>query len=178
VLHHKINIGYGEALKTGLRAAKFEYVLLTDGDDEYDVYDVYKLLKVFHNYDLVITFRYRKLYSNYRIFVSYIYNSLVRFVLRTRFRDISTGLRLLRKSIIEDLDLISNSPFIGAEITIKSMLAGYAIGEVGIQTYPRKFGAGSSTSFRNIYRTINAVPIIERYTFPNLSSKNTAPFIL
>jgi hypothetical protein len=50
--------------------------------------------------------------------------------------------------------LESNSPFIGAEIAIKTMLKGYRVGEMGIQTFPREFGRGSATSPENIYRTI------------------------
>ena len=46
------------------------------------------------------------------------------------------------------------SPFIGAEIAIKTMLKGYRVGEMGIQTFPREFGKGNSTSPQNIYRTI------------------------
>jgi hypothetical protein len=34
------------------------------------------------------------------------------------------------------------------------MLKGYRVGEVGIQTFPREFGTGSSTSMRNIVATI------------------------
>jgi hypothetical protein len=56
--------------------------------------------------------------------------------------------------VVEELDLISTSPFIGAEVTIKTMLKGYRVGEVGIQTFPREFGRGSSTSLKNIWATI------------------------
>ena len=34
------------------------------------------------------------------------------------------------------------------------MLGGTPVGEVGIQTFPREFGAGSATSTNNIIRTI------------------------
>lgn len=34
------------------------------------------------------------------------------------------------------------------------MLKGYRVGEVGIQTFPRTFGRGSSTTIRNILTTI------------------------
>jgi hypothetical protein len=105
-------------------------------------------------YDLIITFRYRKLYSGQRILISWIYNSLVRFLFRTPYRDISTGLRLVRKSLVDEIDLDSSSPFIGAELAIKTMLRGYRVGEVGIQTFPRAFGRGFSTSPGNILATI------------------------
>jgi glycosyltransferase involved in cell wall biosynthesis len=154
VVHHDKNKGYGAALKSGFASSQMEWICLTDGDDEYDLNDLKKMIKLKEFYDLIITFRYKKIYSNKRIFISYIYNTLLRWLFRTRFRDISTGLRLVRKSLIEDIDITSDSPFIGAEITIKSMLKGYRIGEIGIQTFPREIGKGSSTSIRNIIRTI------------------------
>ena len=125
-----------------------------DGDDQYEVNDFVKLLKLRDRYDLIITFRYKKIYSSTRLFISWFYNKLLRFLFRTPFRDVSTGLRMVRRSILPDIELEARSPFIGAELAIKAMLHGYRVGEVGIQTFPRTFGQGSSTSVRNIVATI------------------------
>ena len=157
VIHHEKNKGYGATLKTGFANSNMEWICLTDGDDEYDLNDLRKMIKLKDFYDLIITFRYKKIYSNKRIFISYIYNKVLRWLFRTRFRDISTGLRLVRKSLIEEISFTSDSPFIGAEITIKSMLKGYRIGEMGIQTFPREIGKGSSTSMKNILHTIKDI---------------------
>ncbi len=154
VVHHPKNLGYGAAVKSGIAASRHEIVCMTDGDDEYEVEDFRKLLKLRDRYDLVITFRYRKIYSSTRIFVSWVYNNMLRFFFRTPFRDVSTGLRFVRRAVLEDLELESTSPFIGAELAIKTMLKGYRVGEVGIQTFPRSFGSGSSTSIPNIVATI------------------------
>ncbi len=154
VVHHERNLGYGEAIKSGFAACKYEWICFTDGDDEYDVNDLHKLIRLKDFYDLIITFRYVKLYSGMRVFMSAVYNLIVRALFRTPYRDISTGLRLIRKSLVEGLSLTSSSPFIGAELTIKTMLRGYRIGEVGIQTFPRKFGRGASTTPANIRATM------------------------
>jgi glycosyltransferase involved in cell wall biosynthesis len=154
VIHHERNLGYGAAVRTGLAACRNEFVCMTDGDDEYEVEDFRKLLKLRDHYDLIITFRYKKIYSSTRIFVSWFYNVVLRFLFRTPFRDVSTGLRVARRSMLHDLELHATSPFIGAEIAIKAMLKGYRVGEVGIQTFPRAFGSGSSTSLPNILATL------------------------
>jgi glycosyltransferase involved in cell wall biosynthesis len=154
VVHHEANRGYGEAIKTGFAHCRYEWICFTDGDDEYDVFDLQKLIRLKDFYDLVITFRYVKLYSSLRIFISWIYNYVVRILFRTPYRDISTGLRLVRKSLIDETALDSSSPFIGAEITIKTMLKGYRVGEVGIQTFPRAFGRGASITPANILLTL------------------------
>jgi glycosyltransferase involved in cell wall biosynthesis len=154
VVHHAANKGYGGALKSGFSASQYEWICFTDGDDEYDLEDLYKLIRLKNYYDLIITFRYKKAYSSMRIFISNAYNFVLRFLFKTNYRDISTGLRLAKKEIVQDLQLTSNSPFIGAELTIKTMLKGLRVGEVGIQTFPREFGSGASTSLKNIYLTI------------------------
>ncbi len=86
--------------------------------------------------------------------ISRVYNMVLRRLFYTRYRDVSTGLRLIRKEVVDELPLEATSPFIGAEIAIKTMLKGYRVGEMGIQTFPREFGTGNSTSPHNIYRTI------------------------
>jgi len=154
VIHHSQNLGYGAAIRSGLAACHFEYICFTDGDDQYEVADFAKLLKLHDYYDLIITFRYKKIYSSTRMFVSWVYNKLLRFMFRTPYRDVSTGLRMVRRSILSDIQLEARSPFIGAELAIKAMLRGYRIGEVGIQTFPRTFGRGSSTSPKNILATM------------------------
>jgi glycosyltransferase involved in cell wall biosynthesis len=154
VIHHPRNLGYGAAVRTGLGACSKQWICFTDGDDEYDLHDLKKLWRLRDFYDLIITFRYVRRYSNFRIVISQVYNRLLRRLFYMRFRDVSTGLRLVRKEIVDDIELYSNSPFIGAEIAIRTMLKGYRVGELGIQMFPREFGSGSSTSAENIYKTI------------------------
>jgi glycosyltransferase involved in cell wall biosynthesis len=165
VIHHPKNQGYGMAIRSGLRAARYEWICFTDGDDEYDVNDLRKLIVLRDFYDLVITFRYVKVYAGDRQFISWVYNLALRTLFRTHYRDISTGLRLIRKTLAEQIDCQSTSPFIGAEITIKSMLKGYRVGEVGIQTFPREFGRGASVTLPNIVATIRDMTFVYRTIF-------------
>lgn len=165
VIHHPVNRGYGAAMKTGIAASRYDIICMVDGDNEYDVFDLKKMLAVRQYYMLIIAFRYKKLYSTKRIFISFIYNTVLRIVFKSPFRDISTGIRLIHRAVVDDIELTSNSPFIGAELTLKSMLRGFPVGEVGIQTFPRDFGQGSATSFRNILGTIKDIWRIRREIF-------------
>jgi hypothetical protein len=47
------------------------------------------------------------------------------------------------------------------------MLKGYRVGEMGIQTFPREFGKGASTSFKNIVKTIKDMRRVHREIFSN-----------
>ncbi len=154
VVHHETNRGYGAAVRSGIAHTKYDWICMVDGDDEYDIRDLKRMLELRQYYELIIAFRYKKLYSAKRIFISHVYNTVLRFLFDTRFRDISTGIRVFNRSILGRIELNSNSPFIGAELTIKTMLGGMPVGEIGIQTFPREFGTGSATSMQNIIRTI------------------------
>ena len=154
VIFHKKNLGYGAALQTGLKYSKNQWIFQTDGDAEYDVYDLLRLIKLTNTSDLIITYRYKKKYNTNRIIISWFYNAILRVLFLTNFRDISTGSRLIKKDIMKKIKLTSNSPFIGAELAIKSKYKGLVVREIGIHTYPRTFGTGSSVSFKNILLTI------------------------
>ena len=154
VIFHKKNLGYGAAIKTGLKNCRYQWIFQTDGDAEYDVKDLIKLVKFTKTADLVITYRFEKKYNTTRIIISWIYNVILRFLFLTNFKDISTGSRLINKKMFKNINLVSNSPFIGAELAIRSKYEGYKVSEVGIHTYPRTFGTGSTVSLKNIFLTI------------------------
>ena len=154
VIFHKQNLGYGSAIKTGLKNCKYQWIFQTDGDAEYDVNDLKKLIKLTNRSDLIITYRFKKKYKTSRIIISWIYNAILRVLFLTNFKDISTGSRLIKKKMLKKIKLKSKSSFIGAELAIKSKYLGLKVSEVGIHTYPRTFGTGSSVSFKNIILTI------------------------
>ena len=154
VIFHKKNLGYGAAIKTGLKKSKYECIFTIDGDDEYDVNALPKLLKKIEHSDLVITHRYKKKYNTLRMVISWIYNTLLRFLFNTPFKDISSGSRLISKKLVKKIKINTNSPFLGAELTIKANYKGYKVSEHGIFYYPTGFRSGSSVSFMNIILTI------------------------
>ena len=156
-IHHPENRGYGAALRTGVAACRYEWLCMVDGDNEYDVFDLRKMLELRDFYRLVIGFRYKKLYSTSRVFISFVYNLVLRWLFRSPFRDVSTGIRAFHRSVLDDIELTCDSPFIGAELAIKAMLRGYPVGEVGIQTFPRKLGSGSVMTLRNVLLTLRDV---------------------
>ena len=54
-------MGYGAAIKTGLKNCNYEWIFQTDGDAEYDVNDLIKLIKKSKGSDLVVTYRLKKI---------------------------------------------------------------------------------------------------------------------
>lgn len=165
-IHHDKNRGYGAALQTGFKhSLDYDWICFTDGDNQYDVYELHHLSKLFRHYDLIVTFRYTKIYGTLRIFISYVYNVIIRRLFKSPLRDHNCGLKVIRSHVVEDMELISTSPFIGAEIIINAMVRGFPIGQAGIKTYPRRFGESHSTSISNVYASIRDMLRVYRKIF-------------
>ena len=162
VIFHKKNLGYGAAIRSGLKKSKYECVYAVDGDGEFGISfnDLPRILKKFEKNDLVITYRYKKRYNTSRIIISWVYNFVLRFLFNIKFKDISCGARLISRKILKNINLTTNSPFIGAELAIKSKHMNFKIDEVGIHSYPNNFRAGSSIIFKNIMITIKDILIL------------------
>lgn len=44
VIHHEYTMGYGAAAKSAIKAAQYEWICMVDGDHEYDVRDLERML--------------------------------------------------------------------------------------------------------------------------------------
>jgi glycosyltransferase involved in cell wall biosynthesis len=157
--------GYGGCLRTAVEYAHYNLLCFIDGDNEYEANDFVKMLAVADHYDMVVGFRYIKRYSSWRTFMSWIYNKLIRFLFEVNLRDISTGIRVIRREAAKSIDLESHSPFTGAELAIKMIYRGYQVGEVGIQTFPNVFRKGSSVTLKNIFSTVRDMIRVYREIF-------------
>ena len=155
VIHHKTNLGYGVALKDGfLNANKFEYVCFTDGDNQYEVYDFKKMIHMLPEYDMVIGVREHNANSDLRKFISLCYNFSVRLLFGTNFKDMGAALRIIKKSAVNNINIICNGSFAPAEIIIKIDKMGCKIGVIPISSYPRLHGKSTSLSPKNFVKTI------------------------
>ena len=162
VYFHKKNLGYGAAIRTGLKKSKYECIYAVDGDGEFGISlnDLPRILKKYKKSDLVITYRYKKRYKTTRIIISWIYNFILRFLFDIPFKDASSGARLISKKLLRKIKLKTNSPFIGAELAIKAKFMGYKVDEVGIHSFPNTWRSGSSIVMKNILITMRDVVIL------------------
>ena len=133
---------------------------MIDGDNEYDVNEIFKLMQETNNHDLIITYRYKKKYKLYRKIISWSYNLILKSIFKINFKDVSSGSRLINKKLINKIRIDTNGPFFGAELVIKSKYKNYRIKEIGINTNLRKFGKGSVVSIANIILTLKEIIIL------------------
>ena len=140
VVHHERNLGYGAALKTGLTRAQHDYVFFTDGDNQFDIREIKKLVALLGLSDLIIGFRNRKRYTFLRKVVSFTYNLVLQILFDLPYRDVDCAFKLIPKRLIEQTDMTSIQAIINVELLINAQRLGLSVTEVGVSHLPRETG--------------------------------------
>lgn len=155
VITHKVNRGYGGALRTGFAAATKDLFFYTDGDGQYDVRQLPLLLAALKpNVGLVNGFKLERNDPWHRIFIGKVYNQFARLLFRIRLRDIDCDFRLIRRELLQSLELTSTSGTICVELVRKIELSGCDVAEVGVHHYPRLHGRSQFFRFRSLAKTL------------------------
>ncbi len=166
VLHDK-NQGKGAALRTGFAHATGEFVLVQDADLEYDPEDWPKLLAP------VIRGRARVVYGSRftgerrnMLLLHWIGNrflSMTTNVLyNTTLSDMETCYKLIERTLIEEMRLVSNRFDIEAEMSAKILKRGVRIYEVPISYSGREFDEGKKITWRDGF---SALYTLVKYRF-------------
>jgi glycosyltransferase involved in cell wall biosynthesis len=154
VIAHPENRGYGGALRSGFEAATKELVFYTDGDGQYDVHELPKLLALMDSdTGLVNGYKLERNDPWHRICIGNVYNAFARFMFRIRLRDIDCDFRLIRRSLLEEIHLTSTSGTICVELVRKLELACKVV-ETGVHHYPRLHGRSQFFRLRSLAVTL------------------------
>jgi len=142
VIHLPENRGYGAALQAGFAAATLPILFFTDSDDQFDAMDLGRLLPLVAEADVVVGHRVGRRDGASRAVLSGGYNALVRALLGVRMRDINCAFKVVRRSAVAALPLVSTGYIINAELIARAVRAGLSVREVPVSHRPR--AAGSS----------------------------------
>lgn len=148
-VHHPTNLGYGAALRSGFRAARYELVAFTDGDRQFRVEDLGRLTSRLAAPDLpdvVAGSRIKRADPLIRTLYARVYRLANRTLFRLRVTDVDCACKLFRREVLQDVRVESSGAFFSAELLIKLRAAGATVVEVGVPHYPRT--AGSPTGAR------------------------------
>jgi len=143
VAHHQANRKLGGSLRTGFSLASKELVLYSDIDMPFDFREIRKALKIIHqeNADLVSAYRRNRGVEGARRYVySVLYNWFIRLTFGLVIRDVNFSFKLIRKNLLDKLDLGSEGSFIDAELLIRAKAKGAKIVQFGTRYYPRTRG--------------------------------------
>jgi len=104
VVRHPLNMGYGAALKSGIRAAKHNHVIFFDADDSFYPEDIIRLLEYAQEFDMVIGARTDKEGEPLsRAFLRWLFTRFSSFLVGRKFHDVNSGFRLVKRDIVTGL---------------------------------------------------------------------------
>lgn len=147
LLYHEKNQGKGAAIRTGLKEAQGDFILIQDADLEYDPKDYPALLKPLLSGETDIVYGSRNLKNNPRSSLSFYWGGkFLTFLLNTLFRskltDINTCYKVFKKSILKEIKLKENRFAFCEELTCQALKKGYQIKEEPINYRPRTSNQG------------------------------------
>jgi glycosyltransferase involved in cell wall biosynthesis len=157
VVHHATNLGYGAALRSGFRAARFELVCFIDGDRQFRVADVGRLLERLAEPDapdVVAGYRIRRADPPVRLLYARGYRLALRLFYGLRVRDPDCACKLFRRAALAGVRLESGGAFLSAELLIKLERLGRRVVETGVPHHPRTAGSASGANPRVVLRAV------------------------
>lgn len=138
VLVHPYNKGNGAAVKTGIRAAMGDYVLLMDADGQHDPADVAALIEPLGTHDLVIGARSSADQAASRAFGNAVFNALASWLTARKIPDLTSGFRAARREkLMEFVHLFPNGFSYPTTSCLSFIKAGYNVEFVPIRARAR-----------------------------------------
>jgi len=163
LFQHEVNRKLGATLKTGYAAARKDLVVYMDADLPFDpevIGRAMQALKVTRA-DLIAGYRLDRTTEGFRRTVySYLYNSLIGVLFGWPHRDINFSFKLMRREVLEAIELKSEGSLIDAELIVKAKNLGFVIQQLGLDYFPRTRGnstLSSPTVILKIFRELFAL---------------------
>jgi glycosyltransferase involved in cell wall biosynthesis len=140
---HPYNIGNGAAIKTGLRIARGEWVVMMDADGQHAPEDIAGLVKHKDTYDMVIGARNKGSETSlHRDIANKVYNWFASYVTKFNVQDLTSGFRLVRSSTVRQfIYLFPNTFSYPTTLTMAYLRSGRSVKYIPIAT---KYRIGKS----------------------------------
>lgn len=157
-IRHEKRKGYGAALKTGIRAARGEFVATMDGDGQHTFADVARLwefIKYFPENEMVIGDRRVKETEAKRWIGRKILNTLAGFFAWKWIPDLNSGLRIFKRVTVLGYEpILCNEFSFTTTSTLAHLADGYMVDWLPIRVQPRKEGKSRVKIWSDGLRTL------------------------
>lgn len=155
IIYHDKNCGKGAAIKSGLKEASGDIIIIQDADLEYNPDEYSKLLAPILNNEAKVVYGSRFLENKHKpkYYLFYLGNKFLSFLSSIlygqRISDMETCYKVFKSEIIKNINIKSNRFNIEPEITAKLIMAGHKIKEIPINYQGRSFKEGKKIGWRD-----------------------------
>jgi dolichol-phosphate mannosyltransferase len=149
VLTHRMNLGKGAAIRTGLQHAAGEYTVIQDADMEYDPHDYQRLIEPLIDGQADAVYGARRLRWSISHFGVGLLNRLVAWLYGVRISDEATCCKIFRTDDLRAMNLQCERFEFCPEVTAKACRMGLRIVEVPISYRPRTNAEGKKIRWRD-----------------------------
>ncbi|HVG21316.1 MAG TPA: glycosyltransferase family 2 protein [Blastocatellia bacterium] len=154
VIHHPTNLGYGSALRTGFESATRDLIFYTDGDAQYDVRELERLLPLMaDDVDIVNGYKISRSDPFHRTVIGKIYCWIIKLAFMIKIRDVDCDFRLVRRASYKRVRLYSTSGTICVEMIKSFQDAGLRFAECPVHHYHRAYGKSQFFNFKRLFKT-------------------------
>ena len=160
VINHPVNRGKGSAIRSGVKIATGDVIILQDADLEYDPAEYPKLLAPFKkgSHNIVYGARFLQRTSQPFYLPHYLANriltALTNILFGSHLNDMETGYKVFKRSIFFDLNITAKRFEFEPEFTAKVLRKGYQITEVPISFNPRNYEQGKKIKFKDAIQAV------------------------
>ncbi|MEO8208588.1 MAG: glycosyltransferase family 2 protein [Chloroflexota bacterium] len=156
VVHHPRNRGYGAALRSGFAAARHDLIAFTDGDRQFHIEDLGRLIErlAAGDADAVVGYRIKRADPLVRTVYARAYRLANRIFFGLRVTDVDCACKLFRRDSLAGIRVESDGAFFSAELLIKLREAGARVVEIGVPHYPRTAGSPTGARPKVVIRAI------------------------
>lgn len=140
LITHKPNRGYGGAFKSGLYGSRYQLVSFIDSDGQFDYSELVKFIPLIKDNDLVIGYRIKRQDNFLRTTNATLWKLWVWLLFGLWVKDIDCAFKVIKKPVIDSIDLTTESALTSAEFLIRTRQAGFKLAQVGVHHYPRTAG--------------------------------------
>lgn len=175
--------GYGNALMGGIRAARGEIIIMGDSDDSYDFTSIMPFVeRLRQSHDLVLGNRFRG--GIHKGAMPWLHQRLgnpfftgcARVLYSAPVGDVMCGLRGLRRSAFEQMQLRATGMEFATEMVIRATQLGLNISEVPVVLYPDgRSGPSHLRTWRDGFRTLRLM--LELALGPNSEVRRGSPVV-